>query len=125
MSNNKNLISLGNRSPTERSEIASKGGKASGKAKRRKKDLRKILNTVLTSPVTDEEIKAELEALGVEDTQGGLMIFRAVQNAGKNPAMFRTVLELAGYTLTRQEVTQEIKTYDPNIMIYLPDNNRD
>ena len=125
MKDNKNLVSLGNRSPTERAKIASMGGKASGRAKRRKKDLRKILNSVLTSPITDEEVKAELAALGVEDTQGGLMIFRAVQSAGKNPAMFRTILELAGYTLTRQEVKQKFEPAPPQIQIYIPDNQRD
>lgn len=122
--NDNNLVGIHTREPTEFKALSAKGGKNSGKARRRKRDLRKLLEQVLSASITDEAARAELQALGIDETQGGLMLLKAVHEAGENPAMLRTIVELAGYTLTRQEVKQTVKG-EPAVHIYLPDNGRD
>lgn len=122
--NDNNLVGIHTREPTEFKALSAKGGKNSGKARRRKRDLRKLLEQVLSASITDEAARAELQVLGIDETQGGLMLLKAVHEAGDNPAMLRTIVELAGYTLTRQEVKQTVKG-EPAVHIYLPDNGRD
>lgn len=124
--NEDNLVGIHTREPTEFKALSAKGGKNSGKARRRKRDLKKLLEQVLSARITDEAAREELQNLGIDDTQGGLMLLKAVREAGKNPAMLRTLVELAGHTLTRQEVkqTNTIKGDLPTVQFYLPDNGR-
>lgn len=117
----KDLIPLNQRSPDERREIARKGAAASNAVQRKKRNLRKVLQAVIDAPTNDSKIKAELEAIGVEDTQGALMMLNAVKTAGKNPLMLEKVMQLLGYKLTAAGAETEDK---PTVHIYIPDNNR-
>ena len=67
MANEKNLISLANRSPEERKAIARKGKVASDRAKKRKKETQAVIRELLAAPV---EIPAKtrnaLKKLGFE-----------------------------------------------------------
>lgn len=117
----KDLIPLNERSPDERREIARKGAAASNAVQRKKRNLRKILQAIIEAPTNDSKIKSELESMGIEDTQGALMLLRAVQTAGKNPLMLEKVMHLLGYKLTAGGLDGEDK---PTVQIYLPDNNR-
>ena len=53
MANEKNLVSIGDRTTSEQREITSAGGKASGVARRRKRALREAADLYLSLPVRD------------------------------------------------------------------------
>lgn len=53
MANEQNLVSLADRTTSERREIGIKGGIASGEARRKKRDLAEIARAVLDLQVTD------------------------------------------------------------------------
>lgn len=64
-----NLVNLADRTPEERSAIASKGGIASGESKRHKKALRELCSELLNSKLSDKEIDLA-EALQIENVEG-------------------------------------------------------
>ena len=118
----KDLIPLNKRTKEERRAIARKGAAASNAAQKRKRNLQKILKAIIEAPTNDEKAKAKLEALGIEDTQGALMLLRAVQTAGKNPMMFEKVMTLLGY---KPNGAIPIEDEDKAVVhIYVPDNGR-
>lgn len=108
------LKSLADRSPEELKAITSAGGRASGRARRYKRDMRELANEVLNTIITDEELATKLRAAGVQDTYGGLLIFKAMQEAQKSPAMFEKIMTLAGYSMERIEAKQTIEEKTPD-----------
>lgn len=81
MANEQNLIPNSKRTPSERRENAKKAGKASGKARRQKSNLRQALLTVLALEVTDQEIRDELERMGIETTMEQGLALQVVKRA--------------------------------------------
>jgi hypothetical protein len=74
--------SLADLPPERRKEIASMGGKAAGVVYRQRKTFKETLTMLLECPVTDEEVKAKLEAIGITDiTQQTLMNFAVLNRA--------------------------------------------
>ena len=65
MANEKNLVSLADRTKEEQREIARKGGIASGEARRKKKTTAQLVNLMLNSKL-DNEKKEELKILASE-----------------------------------------------------------
>jgi hypothetical protein len=104
-----NLRNLSERSPEEVKAITSAGGIASGKARRYKRDMRELANEVLNTIITDDELATKLRAAGVQDTYGGLLIFKAIQEAQKSPAMFEKIMTLAGYSMESAKQAPEQK----------------
>lgn len=67
MANEKNLISLANRSPEERKAIARKGKEASDRAKKRKKETQAVIRELLAAPVEiPAKTRRALKKLGFE-----------------------------------------------------------
>lgn len=61
------LKSFGTGDPEKEREIHSKGGKAGAVTKRRRKAMREQLELLLKLPVANDNIKEQIEKLGVDD----------------------------------------------------------
>lgn len=108
------LIPMNKRTKQEQKKIATMGGKASGKVRRQKRDLRQLCHEILDTTITDDELSKKLIAAGVPDTYGGMLLFRAIREAHKSPAMFEKVLTLAGYNVQRVEQVIDDKRAVPD-----------
>ena len=92
-----NLIPFTTEQSREQAKInGRKGGKASGVARTEKKTMRQLAEICLGAKLTKPEIEAKLKEAGLPATYGGQMLFNAIQKAGVNPQMLRTILELTG-----------------------------
>ena len=67
MANEKNLVSLADRTTKEKREIAIKGGKASGEARREKKSLREKAQLLMSLSIQDQEELLKAKKLGLDD----------------------------------------------------------
>lgn len=86
-------------------KIAKKGKVASDIAKAEKKTMRQLAEICLGAKLTKPEIEAKLKEAGLPATYGGQMLFNAIQKAGVNPQMLRTILELTGDINQQSNVT--------------------
>jgi hypothetical protein len=105
---------MNKRTKEEQKAIATMGGKASGKARRQKRDMRQLCHEILDTTVTDDEIAEKLIKANIPDTYGGLLLFRAIREAHKSPAMLEKVLTLAGYNMQRVEQIVDDKRNIPD-----------
>ena len=80
MANPENLISLADRPPEERSEIAKAGAAASAEAKRRKRAMREGFELLLALPSKNKQALNQLKAMGVdpEDTDNQMVMLAAM-----------------------------------------------
>lgn len=115
------LIPLNRRTKAEQKAIATKGGIKSGQVRRRKRDMRELCNEILNTVITDEELADKLIKAGVDDTYGGLMLFRAIQGAHESPQMLDKVLTLAGYNCQRIEQVIDDKRDWPRLRVVFDD----
>ena len=67
MANNENLVSLADRTTSEKRAIASAGGKASGEARRKRKTLKEELLLMLSEGETQQSVTLAL----IEKAMGG------------------------------------------------------
>lgn len=126
MDGTNNLIPMNKRTKEEQKAIASKGGKASGKVRRQKRDLRQLCHEILDTTVQDEELSKRLIAAGVPDTYGGMLLFRAIKEAHKSPAMLEKVLTLAGYNVQRvEQVIDDKRAIPDRLQIVFSDDKGD
>lgn len=65
MPNEKNLVSIAERTTSEQREIQSAGGKASGAARRRKRALKEAADLFLSLPIKDKRRRSRLEKMGL------------------------------------------------------------
>lgn len=65
MPNEKNLVSIADRTTSEQREIQSAGGKASGAARRRKRALKEAADLFLSLPIKDKRRRSRLEKMGL------------------------------------------------------------
>ena len=101
-----NLIPFTTEQSREQAKInGRKGGKASGVARTEKKTLRQLAEIALAAKIHDDKIKEQLEMYGLPATLGGKTIFNAIQKAGLNSHMLRTILELTGDINQQNNVT--------------------
>lgn len=90
------------------------GGKASGKARRQKRDMRQLCHEILDTTITDDEIAEKLIKANIPDTYGALLLFKAIQEAHKSPAMLERIMTLAGYNMQRVEQIVDDKRAVPD-----------
>lgn len=67
MANEKNLIPLNKRTKSEQREYAKMGGKKSGEVRRQRKAFREQMELLLSLPVKNEEHKAFMKQLGIDE----------------------------------------------------------
>lgn len=86
LANDKNLVPLGNRTASERREIAQKGGIASGESRRRRKLLKDSMNALLELPVSSTREYNALIKMGIdiEDIDNSQLIVLALFNRAKS-----------------------------------------
>lgn len=99
--NEQNLISNSERTPSERQEIARRGGIASGEARREKKLAKQIAIDILNEKVV---------ANGKEQTMKEVMIARYITQTAKKPTQkdIDFILALVGEEVVRK-TTHEIE----------------
>lgn len=90
MANDKNLVSLADRTTSEQRAIATMGGVASGAARRQRKTLREICREMLA-----QEIKM---ADGTTISQGALVVAKQIEKAQQEKDTYaaKFVAELSG-----------------------------
>ena len=122
MANSENLVSLADRTTSEKREIATKGGLASGKARRNKKILRDCIDYLLEredktmldnegNPMSGAEQLAYnlfIKALGETDTAKAAKAFEVLRDtAGQKPVekvqSTQTVIDMSKFS------TEELK----------------
>ena len=108
------LIPMNKRTKQEQKKIATMGGIKSGQVRRQKRDMRQLCHEILDTTITDDAIAEKLAKANIPDTYGGLMLFKAIQDAHKSPQMLEKVLTLAGYNLQRVEQVIDDKRAVPD-----------
>ena len=103
--NEKNLVTLNNRTKSEQREIAQKGGKASAEARKRRKSLKESLELMLENDETQNSVAA---ALIERARKGDVRAFEVIRDTiGEKPAerieTKQTVVDLSTFT------TEEIR----------------
>lgn len=100
MANEKNLIDNSQRTPSERREIARKGGIESGKARRRKKLLKDTVNMLVALPMKEGQLDklTSLQSInGKNITVEEAMVLKQIQKALKGDLnAFKSVIDLTG-----------------------------
>lgn len=83
MANEQNLISLADRTTSEKREIARKGGKASGEARRKRRTLREELLLMLEDPEIQKRLTAAMIEKGLD---GDIRAFEVIRDTiGEKP----------------------------------------
>ena len=82
MANEQNLIPFSKRSEREARENGAKGGKKSGEVRRQRKAFREQMELLLSLPVKNEEHKAFMEQLGIDEANmdNQMMLLMSVFN---------------------------------------------
>ena len=108
--NEKNLIRPEDLTPSERREIAQKGGKASGEARRRKKDMKQKMKALLELPAAAND-REQLEALGVSpddmdnmDNEMVLVMSMFLSAAQGDTKAFDRVIQILGKDIAHEEL---------------------
>lgn len=105
MANEKNLVSLAERTTSEQREIAKAGGVASGEARRKRKSLREELELLLENGDTQESVAVALIEKAIK---GDVKAFEVLRDTiGEKPVdkveTKQTVVDMSKFT------TEEIK----------------
>lgn len=88
MANDKNLISLKERTTSEQRELARKGGIASGRSRRKKKTIRETLEMMLAGKMPDGATRRDaiVAALLEKALSGDVRAFEAIRDSiGEKP----------------------------------------
>lgn len=100
MPNEKNLIPNSERTPEERREIATAGGKASGVSRRRKRSLKEAADLFLSLPVTDTRTFNKMAKAGIDaddaDYQMAVIIGLTMKAAKGDAKAAKAVFDLLG-----------------------------
>ena len=100
MPNEKNLIPNSERTPEERREIATAGGKASGVSRRRKRSLKEAADLYLSLPVTDRRVWNKIARKGVDpediDNQMAMIIGLTMQATYGDAKAAKVIVDLLG-----------------------------
>lgn len=85
MSNEKNLIPNSERTPTERKEIAQKGGIASGAARRRRRSMKEAADYYLSLPETDRRTVNKMlrDQIDTEDIDNQMAVVVGITEQAK------------------------------------------
>lgn len=100
MPNEKNLIPNSERTPEERREIATAGGKASGVSRRRKRSLKEAADLYLSLPVSDRRVWNKIARRGVDpediDNQMAMIIGLTVAATAGDAKAAKVIVDLLG-----------------------------
>ena len=100
MPNEKNLIPNSERTPEERREIATAGGKASGVSRRRKRSLKEAADLYLTLPVADRRTWNKIARRGVDpddiDNQMAMIIGLTMAATAGDARAAKVIVDLLG-----------------------------
>ena len=100
MPNEKNLIPNSERTPEERREIATAGGKASGVSRRRKRSLKEAADLYLSLPVTDRRVWNKISRRGVDpddiDNQMAMIIGLTMAATAGDAKAAKVIVDLLG-----------------------------
>ena len=100
MPNEKNLIPNSERTPEERREIATAGGKASGVSRRRKRSLKEAADLYLSLPVSDRKTWNKISRRGVDpediDNQMAMIIGLTIAATAGNAKAAKVIVDLLG-----------------------------
>ena len=100
MPNEKNLIPNSERTPEERREIATAGGKASGVSRRRKRSLKEAADLYLSIPVSDRRVWNKIARRGVDpediDNQMAMVIGLTMAATAGDAKAAKVIVDLLG-----------------------------
>ncbi|MDY3692994.1 MAG: hypothetical protein SO072_13655 [Dysosmobacter sp.] len=100
MPNEKNLIPNSERTPEERREIATAGGKASGVSRRRKRSLKEAADLYLSLPVSDRRVWNKIARKGVDpediDNQMAMIIGLTMAATAGDAKAAKVIVDLLG-----------------------------
>ena len=100
MPNEKNLIPNSERTPEERREIATAGGKASGVSRRRKRSLKEAADLYLSLPVSDQRTWNKISRKGVDpediDNQMAMIIGLTIAATAGDAKAAKVIVDLLG-----------------------------
>ena len=100
MPNEKNLIPNSERTPEERREIATAGGKASGVSRRRKRSLKEAADLYLSLPVSDRRVWNKIARRGVDpediDNQMAMVIGLTMAATAGDAKAAKVIVDLLG-----------------------------
>ena len=100
MPNEKNLIPSSERTPEERREIATAGGKASGVSRRRKRSLKEAADLYLSLPVSDRRVWNKIARRGVDpddiDNQMAMIIGLTMAATAGDAKAAKVIVDLLG-----------------------------
>ena len=100
MPNEKNLIPNSERTPEERREIATAGGKASGVSRRRKRSLKEAADLYLSLPVSDRKMWNKISRRGVDpddiDNQMAMIIGLTMAATAGDAKAAKVIVDLLG-----------------------------
>lgn len=100
MANEKNLISIGDRTTSEQRAIQSAGGKASGAARRRKRSLKEAADLYLSLPVSDKRVwnKISRQYVDPEDIDNQMAIIVGLSKAAArgDPKAAKVLFDVLG-----------------------------
>lgn len=95
--------------PEERSENASKAGKASVEARRRKRTMREAAELFLSLPVKDDELKGRMVQLGIDandvDNQMAVIVGLTMKATSGDSKAAKVLAELLGEGQKQLEVS--------------------
>lgn len=100
MPNDKNLVSIGDRTTEEQRRITSAGGRASGVARRRKRSLREAADLYLSLPVANQKKWNAIAKEGVDpediDNQMAMIIGLTQAAMGGDAKAAKIIVDLIG-----------------------------
>ena len=98
--NEKNLVSIADRTTSEQREIQSAGGKASGAARRRRRALKEAADLYLSLPVSDKRRRNALARRGLDpedvDNQMAMIVGLTDAAADGDARAGRLILDILG-----------------------------
>lgn len=124
--NDKNLRSFGERTVSERREMAKEGGRKSGEARRQKKSMQETAQMILNMkiPPTQKTMRATMKAMGIKEsdmTYKTAMLMAAVAKADSgNIQAAQFVRDTAGEAPVTNSVVS-VQTDESPVRIYVPE----
>ena len=116
MSNEQNLVSIGDRTTEEQRAITSAGGKASGVTRRRKRSMREAAEYYLSLPVTDQKAINRFEKDGIEvgdiDNQMAVIVGLTKSAMKGDSRAAKLIMEMLGENPKEEPNDQQIQQHN-------------
>lgn len=116
MSNEQNLVSIGDRTTEEQRAITSAGGKASGVTRRRKRSMREAAEYYLSLPVMDQKAINRFEKDGIEvgdiDNQMAVIVGLTKSAMKGDSRAAKLIMEMLGENPKEEPNDQQIQQHN-------------